>query len=240
MRRLLLLSALLWGSPLLAAPVLWTFQDVYFDDGATLTGSFVFDADSDTAVLIDYRNRPVEDTSGGISASSTPVPDRWIQPFYSDIALVAGSPTEPYEFVTNGIFYGSSGLYAFDYFGAELGYFVSYDNSPAANADPADFQYGIELWSVEACVLQGIFFECSRTLQLEFDGPLTNTGGTVGISGSESAYAWSQFLGFGGDNPDRIIISGSLVATTVVPIPAAVWLFASALFGLGWVRRRPA
>jgi hypothetical protein len=26
----------------------------------------------------------------------------------------------------------------------------------------------------------------------------------------------------------------------VVPIPAAVWLFGSALAGLGWLRRKPA
>jgi len=30
----------------------------------------------------------------------------------------------------------------------------------------------------------------------------------------------------------------SFIGITVVPIPAAVWLFGSALFGLGWLRRR--
>ena len=32
---------------------------------------------------------------------------------------------------------------------------------------------------------------------------------------------------------------GSITVGNVVPIPAAVWLFASALVGLGWWRRRP-
>jgi hypothetical protein len=31
----------------------------------------------------------------------------------------------------------------------------------------------------------------------------------------------------------------NIVATNIVPIPAAVWLFGSALAGLGWMRRRP-
>ena len=36
---------------------------------------------------------------------------------------------------------------------------------------------------------------------------------------------------------DRVIVSGLV---TAVPIPAAVWLFGSALVGLGWFRRSQA
>jgi len=45
-----------------------------------------------------------------------------------------------------------------------------------------------------------------------------------------------------GDNPPltiRSLSSGSISAISEVPIPAALWLFGSALAGLGWVRRKP-
>lgn len=54
----------------------------------------------------------------------------------------------------------------------------------------------------------------SDLVRVELNGTCTNTGGLC--------------MGFAIDN---------LVITTV-PIPAAVWLFASALAGLGWARRR--
>jgi hypothetical protein len=47
--RVLCLSALLtFGSLLSGAPVVWTLNDVVFDDGTTVTGSFTFDADTTT------------------------------------------------------------------------------------------------------------------------------------------------------------------------------------------------
>ena len=59
--------------------------------------------------------------------------------------------------------------------------------------------------------------------------PLTNAGGTSSITGFGEQV-------FGGA-PLRPITGGSLTAS-VVPIPAAAWLFGSALGVLGWIRRK--
>lgn len=86
---------------------------------------------------------------------------------------------------------------------------------------------------------------------------LTNTGSFLNIpsfytwtsteSVSSSAEAWYFHLGLGTQNDaDKTleratwaVVDGDIGAS-VVPIPAAVWLFASALAGLGWVRRKQA
>jgi len=70
-------------------------------------------------------------------------------------------------------------------------------------------------------------------LQLSFAAPLTNVGGVVAING----YAESM-CGDGCEFPIadyRYISSGSVSA---VPVPAAVYLFASGLGLLGWFRRK--
>jgi len=65
--------------------------------------------------------------------------------------------------------------------------------------------------------------------QLIFEEALTNAGGVVNYSG----FLLEGFFCQGICGP----ISGTVVAS-VVPVPAAVWLFASALAGLGWMRRK--
>ncbi len=75
-------------------------------------------------------------------------------------------------------------------------------------------------------------FETS--LFLSFSTPLTNAGGVIDLSGALSNVVYS------GDLWPEIaygIASGTIVGATLVPVPAAVWLFASALAGLGWLRR---
>jgi hypothetical protein len=64
---------------------------------------------------------------------------------------------------------------------------------------------------------------------------LSNAGGTVPIHilyGSEGVCTYSAC---GEVTQFRSTVSGSVSA---VPIPAAVWLFGSALAGLGWMRRK--
>ena len=41
-------SALILATSVSAAPIVWTFSDVVFDDGGTLTGSYTYDADFNT------------------------------------------------------------------------------------------------------------------------------------------------------------------------------------------------
>jgi hypothetical protein len=74
-----------------------------------------------------------------------------------------------------------------------------------------------------------------ESLVFFFNESLSNAGGQVLLTlGNSGTYDYSP--GFPGDMR-RAIISGSVVAN-VVPIPAAVWLFGSALAGLGWLRRK--
>jgi hypothetical protein len=70
-------------------------------------------------------------------------------------------------------------------------------------------------------------------LLLGFDASLTNAGGVIGLGGGEFTCGDDSCEVVGG--PVRSFISGSVSS---VPIPAAVWLFGSALAGLGWLRRR--
>jgi len=46
MKKLITLALLLVCSSAIAAPVKWTFQNVVFNDGGTMTGSFTWDADT--------------------------------------------------------------------------------------------------------------------------------------------------------------------------------------------------
>jgi hypothetical protein len=73
-------------------------------------------------------------------------------------------------------------------------------------------------------------------LELNFQSSLTNTGGTISlVSSYEVAYDPN-----GGGYLERGVNSGVITSIPAVPIPAAVWLFGSALAGLGWIRRKPA
>ena len=61
---------------------------------------------------------------------------------------------------------------------------------------------------------------------------LTNAGGTVNIGSGSVTNVYTQTY-------TDTVVAGSIVASAV-PIPAAAWLFGSALAGLGWLRRRKA
>ena len=66
-------------------------------------------------------------------------------------------------------------------------------------------------------------------MYMNFDSPLTNAGGVIGISTS----SWQS----GGNGTDAFFDAPG-ATVSAVPIPAAVWLFASGLGLLGWMRRR--
>jgi len=79
----------------------------------------------------------------------------------------------------------------------------------------------------------GVDYVFERYLGLYFETDLTNQGGTVAIYLPVSR---EEFVDYGDGQPsagERYIVSGSV---TAVPIPAAAWLFGSALAGLGWLR----
>jgi hypothetical protein len=70
-------------------------------------------------------------------------------------------------------------------------------------------------------------------LKLDWLGNLSDAGGTVALETdvqTDLSYEINM-----SNLAIRVITGGSISA---VPIPAAVWLFGSALAGLGWLRRR--
>ncbi|MGI9291615.1 MAG: PEP-CTERM sorting domain-containing protein [Gammaproteobacteria bacterium] len=84
-------------------------------------------------------------------------------------------------------------------------------------------------------------------LALHFEAPLDNNGDETTIRLNDSNFpglpypvtaGWHNVIA-GGDFQGLIQEQSNMISGTVtaVPIPAAVWLFGSALVGLGWFRR---
>jgi hypothetical protein len=72
-------------------------------------------------------------------------------------------------------------------------------------------------------------------LGLNWQGSLSNAGGNIALEvGMTSAGSYEIDLS---NFSQRFLASGTISA---IPVPAAVWLFGSALAGLGWFRRKTA
>jgi hypothetical protein len=177
MRNLIVLLLALICSSVWAAPVTWTLSDVFFTGGDALTGSFDYDADTNT---------------------------------YSDINIFF-EYDDPFEdgyhnfYTTTGVWHNGDSFES-DSNGA---YFYPWYDFP----EHFDF---LALW---------------------FTAPLTNSGGNISLESGSGIF--NQYIYYGGTVTPVLtgIASGSVTANTV-PIPAAVWLFGSALAGLGFLRRR--
>ena len=169
-----ILSALIclfaWGQ-VWAIPVTWTLQGVAFDDGGVASGSFTYDADTNT---------------------------------YSDIALITTNGS-----TLNGAVYGYVNTY-YPFIDADS---IIFADSPSADLSDA------------------------QQLVLFFAEDLTSSGGSVGfrptLSSVEVLCGNTQCSV--SDGTERQIVAGYV---TAVPIPAAAWLFGSALAGLGWLKRK--
>jgi len=51
-------------------------------------------------------------------------------------------------------------------------------------------------------------------------------------------YYIRMMINGGVSTPDSLATGGGTVAVSVVPVPAAVWLFGSALAAFGWLRKK--
>lgn len=71
-----------------------------------------------------------------------------------------------------------------------------------------------------------------RVLRLDFDHELYSAPGVIDVT---SSGVWTNMECFN-CYPSRLIVSGTLVSA--VPIPAAAWLFSSALIGLVGLKRK--
>jgi hypothetical protein len=88
---------------------------------------------------------------------------------------------------------------------------------------------GLALVSSDAADLTGL-----PGLGLGFAEVLTNAGGTVLLTAGTEGTCLNFNCGSPDNTPTRSILSGRISA---IPVPAAVWLFASGLGLLGWLRR---
>jgi hypothetical protein len=73
----------------------------------------------------------------------------------------------------------------------------------------------------------GMPYHPERYLYLYFDS-LTNEGGTRTLSGNLDDDIDGRYIS----------LQSGYIVSNVVPIPAAIWLFGSALAGLSWIRRK--
>jgi hypothetical protein len=121
---------------------------------------------------------------------------------------------------------------AFDgYFETNLGY--GYSNSNDG--------YGDQSIDVEA--FQGLFGYTTTNISYGFfydeNGKYTLAGTAGSHLGNTTIYSPDYFGSYAGDDVyGNSVVGVYLVRTSQVPVPAAVWLFGSALGGLGWMRRR--
>jgi hypothetical protein len=78
-----------------------------------------------------------------------------------------------------------------------------------------------------------VSYDGSTIIDLNTLVDLTGTG-FVSLDEALDINASGQIVGYG------TLADGSKAAflVTAVPVPAAVWLFGSALVGLGWIRRK--
>jgi hypothetical protein len=169
MRLITLLTLSLLAGVAQSAPLTWVVNNALFDDGSSLTGSFSYDADTNT---------------------------------YTDIDLV-----------TDLVDWGTDG---------ELGASTSTELNLSQIITP-----------YPSCEYRDVIeYPYCMDLGLHFVDPLTSGGGTVNLVPYSSNEWGNDFLN---NTVGLSLVSGSV---SVIPIPAAVWLFGSALAGLGWMRRK--
>jgi hypothetical protein len=134
---------------------------------------------------------------------------------YSNVSIISTFYTEDPVYLD----YGESGGYVYlDFY--ELGYIGPYGVGPTSRRAQFEDSHS--------------FGDISYFLTLNFASSLTNSGGEIAIQNGEILLqdVWEESV-----TPISSGVSGSVMAS-VVPIPAAAWLFASALIGMGWMRRK--
>lgn len=82
-----LTGMLLLSAPALAVPVLWSVEDVVFEDGGTASGTFVFDADTSLYSDIDITTTAGTDLPGASYGTPLDTLDPFLlETFFSDIS----------------------------------------------------------------------------------------------------------------------------------------------------------
>ena len=132
------------------------------------------------------------------------------------------------QFEDGGTAYGS---FTFD---ADLDQFTNVNIATTSGTMFSGLEYDDCHWFFgcnESAIIVGIESDDNQWFGFALDSPLTNAGGTRQLV-IAPCQASCEFVDTG---VVRNVVSGSVSA---VPIPAAVWLFGSALTGLGWMKRK--
>jgi hypothetical protein len=116
------------------------------------------------------------------------------------------------------------------YLQTQTGFITGFNYNPGNSAASESYSTHLEIYNVYG------YPDIERIFMLDFASLLTNAGGTVEIA--TYIYCYHGTSSCEGDFIEYKArrISGGRVSA--VPIPAAVWLFGSALAGLGWMRRK--
>jgi hypothetical protein len=140
---------------------------------------------------------------------------------YEDGTEVAG--TFDYDAATN--------VYSNWNLQTQAGFITGFNYNPENSTDYDSYSKHLEIHTIYG------YPELERNILLHFESSLTNAGGIVEVSVT-SPYCYPTS---GSCEVDWFAYEGRRVTggrVTAVPVPAAVWLFGSALAGLGWFRRR--
>ena len=217
LKQALALAALTFSLNASAAVVKWEFVDVVFDDGGTAYGSFKYN--TETYALTEI-----------------------------DIHTTAGDKLGARHFIATAGAWGSRpeiGFLAFtdtlstDYEGA--GFF-----GINANLDPVQLPELPIIPPIDPVIPDPLPPEETPLPEEPIVVPLSSEPQAVDltllITGGESFCINTNCSSAANDITDpelsRDIISGSLVAVSSVPVPAAAWLFGSAIIGLVGIKRR--
>jgi len=240
-----LISLMLLAGTAQAVPVLWTLNnvqvaqyDVDWDSptaenlqayigAASLSGSFVYDADTGELSNVNLQG---EFTFNDIHTN-----------YGTEQELV----TRQFTFNYNPLSSGSGSNFSFSTTPFNRSYVGAPDPNPVFPDDsyPADWVYDREFFSLTTAAdltnLGGDVDLVSDNLRLDFVPNPDFYVFTPEVWGSAMSFRHISY-DFGYSYTDELMVSvqsGSLVGT-VIPVPAAVWLFGSALGLLGWRRRR--
>jgi hypothetical protein len=111
---------------------------------------------------------------------------------------------------------------------------VDFSSGLASGTYSNVFESGPSFFQVGTAPLTDLTNEWALQFSTVNNVPLTNAGGVLSIFGGETFCSNGDCTvreGFGG------LGEGTITAHSAVPLPAAAWLFGSALLGLGAVKR---